>query len=149
MSRRDLGLEAEVFVVRRIMCPNCTGSLERLDGDYPLLDVRCTRCLLRAQVKRVKAKPRKLIRGASWGPVDVYLRTGLLLPPMFVCFDWPEGQRQPGVVHFYPLVPKQCVKRRRLSQNHKTDAGRLMAEYDLGSLPPLVVFRRGSRRGEG
>lgn len=143
MSRNDLGLEAERFVARRIPCPNCAGPLERLDSGYPLLDVRCTRCLLRAQVKRVKAKPRSLIRGASWGPVGVYLRTGLLLPPMFVCFDWPEGQPHPGVVHFYPLVPERSVRRRRLSQNHKTGAGRLMAEYDLGDLPLLVVFRHG------
>lgn len=141
--KNDLGLEAERFVVRRVPCPNCAGSLERLDSGYPLLDVRCTRCLLRAQVKRVKAKPRRRIRGASWGPVDVYLRTGLLLPPMFVCFDWPEGQRQPGIVQFYPLVPKRSVMRRRLSKKHATQAGRLMAEYDLGGLRASSSFRRG------
>jgi hypothetical protein len=142
-SRVALGTEAEEFVCANVPCPSCTSPLRPLPGGYPLLDVECTGCLFRAQVKRVKMKPRSRLRGGSWGPVDVWLKTGFLLPPMLVCFDWPAGEAGPGSIYLFPLVPKKNVKRRRLSEAHKTAAGRVMTEYvDMLQLPYTVVYER-------
>ena len=106
-----------------------------------MFDLQCTACLFRAQVKRVQEKPRSRLRGGSWNVVSLYLRTGQLLPPMFVCFGWPRLQPAPAAIYFFPLVPAKNVVKRVLSERHKTDAGRSMAEYrDMLSLPHQIVF---------
>jgi hypothetical protein len=62
---------------------------------------------------------------------------------MFVCFDWPRSRPEPGSVYFFPLVPAKNVAKRVLSDQHKTDAGRAMAEYrDMLSLPYEIVVGR-------
>jgi hypothetical protein len=135
-----LGDEAERYVVERVPCPSCGCGLRQLPPGYPLFDVQCSRCLFRAQVKRVQEKPRSRLRGGSWNVVSTYLRTGQLLPPMFVCFEWPRSRAEPGSVYFFPLVPAKNVGKRVLSERHKTDAGRAMAEYrDMLSLPYKIV----------
>lgn len=135
-----LGEEAERFVVEHVRCPSCGSPLRQLPSGYPLFDLQCSACLFRAQVKRVQEKPRSRLRGGSWSVVSTYLRTGQLLPPMFVCFDWPRAQAEPGAVYFFPLVPAKNVVKRVLSPQHKTDAGRAMAEYrDMLSLPYQIV----------
>lgn len=136
----SLGEEAESFVVEHVRCPSCGSALRQLPPGYPLFDVQCSACLFRAQVKRVQEKPRSRLRGGSWSVVSTYLRTGQLLPPMFVCFDWPRSKPEPGAVFFFPLVPAKNVVKRVLTDQHKTDAGRAMAEYrDMLSLPYQVV----------
>jgi hypothetical protein len=138
-----LGDEAERYVVERVPCPSCGSALRQLPPGYPLFDVQCSGCLFRAQVKRVQEKPRSRLRGGSWNVVNTYLRTGQLLPPMFVCFDWPRSEAEPGYVYFFPLVPAKNVVKRVLSELHKTDAGRAMAEYrDMLSLPHQVIATR-------
>jgi hypothetical protein len=141
-----LGEAAEQFVVENVRCPSCGSTLRQLPPGYPLFDLQCSRCLFRAQVKRVQEKPRSRLRGGSWSVVSTYLRTGQLLPPMFVCFDWPRKQAEPGSVYLFPLVPAKNVIKRVLSDKHKTDAGRAMAEYrDMLSLPhQIVAVRSGS-----
>jgi hypothetical protein len=86
MSRSQSGAQAELFVVAHVTCPSCAQPLRPLPANYPLYDVDCSRCLFRAQVKRVLAGPRDRIRGASWDVVSHHLKTGHLLPPMFACF---------------------------------------------------------------
>jgi hypothetical protein len=127
--------------VERVACPSCDRRLQLLPPGYPLFDVQCGSCLFRAQAKRVKEKPRGRLRGGSWSVINLYLRTGQLLPPMIVCFDWPETSKEPGFVYFLPFVPAKNVKRRVLSSRHKTDMGRAMVEY-LGmlSLPHQVLL---------
>lgn len=76
--------------------------------------------------------------------VNTYLRTGQLLPPMFVCF-WPRLVAEPSSIYFFPLVPAKNVTKRVLSETHKTDAGRAMVEYrDMLSLPHQVIALRDS-----
>lgn len=136
----SLGEEAERFIAEHVPCPSCGSALRQLPPGYPLFDIQCSACLFRAQVKRVQEKPRSRLRGGSWSVVSTYLRTGQLLPPMFVCFEWPRSQHEPGSVYFFPLVPAKNVAKRVLSDQHKTDAGRAMAEYrDMLSLPYQIV----------
>lgn len=139
-GRTSLGDEAESFVAERVPCPSCGSPLRQLPPGYPLFDLQCSACLFRAQVKRVQEKPRSRLRGGSWNVVNTYLRTGQLLPPMFVCFGWPRSRSEPESVYFFPLVPARNVAKRVLSERHKTDAGRAMAEYrDMLSLPHQII----------
>ena len=140
-SSTSLGEQAEAFVVASISCPSCGKELQMLPRGYPLFDVQCSRCLFRAQVKRVQEKPRSRLRGGSWNVVNLYLRTGHLLPPMFVCFAWPRTSPVPGVVYFFPFVPRTSVVKRVLSERHLTDAGRAMVEYQgMLDLPYGIVY---------
>ena len=99
-SNAELGAQAEAYIVEHFRCPSCGHELRALPPGYPLYDVQCSRCLLRAQVKRVRAKPRDRIRGASWTVLSHHLKTGHLLPPMFVCFGWPADAFEPSNVWF-------------------------------------------------
>jgi hypothetical protein len=136
-----LGRQAEDFVVEHLSCPSCASLLRPLPPGYPLYDVECVRCVFRAQVKRVRAQPRDRIRGGSWTILSHHLKTGHLLPPMFVCFGWPASEDRPSTVWFFPLVPAVNVRPRKLSENHKTAAGRLMTEYErMRELPHMVLL---------
>lgn len=60
---------------------------------------------------------------------------------MFVCFDWASGAATPATVWFFPMVPAVNVRKRKLSEQHKTDAGRVMAEYvGMRELPHSVLL---------
>jgi len=140
ISSAARGVEAEAFVVARIPCPSCGHALRAMAPGYPLYDVECTRCLLRAQVKRILAGPRDRIRGASWDVIAHHFKTGHLVPPMFACWGWPTGTPEPSEVWFFPLIPTSHLKMRVLSERHKTP-GRRMAEYvDMRGVPHFVVF---------
>lgn len=146
------GVEAEQFVVARVPCPSCGSALRGLPPGYPLYDVECTRCLLRAQVKRVLAPPRDRIRGASWDVISHHVRTGHLIPPLFACFGWPKGGSAPSVVWFFPFIPLRNIEKRTLSERHQTP-GRRMTEYvRMRALPHVVVYEAnpaGTATGDG
>jgi hypothetical protein len=134
------GRQAELFVADRIGCPSCGSALRLLPTNYPLYDIACGRCVLRAQVKRILAMPRDRIRGASWEVMSHHFKTGHLIPPMFACFGWPAQRHEPSVVWFFPLIPIDHVTRRVLSDRHQTP-GRRMTEYvRMRELPHLTVF---------
>jgi hypothetical protein len=136
------GAEAERFVVERIVCPSCQRALRTLPPGYPLYDVKCTHCLLRAQVKRVLASPRDRIRGASWDVISHHVKTGHPIPPLFACFGWRRDESEPGEVWFFPFIPVRNIQMRTLSERHQTP-GRRMTEYvEMRTLPHMVVFER-------
>lgn len=136
------GAEAERFVVEQVACPSCGSDLRSLPPGYPLYDVECTRCLLRAQVKRILAAPRDRIRGASWDVISHHVKTGHPIPPMFACFGWPKGEPEPDVVWFFPFIPVRNIVKRTLSERHKTP-GRRMTEYvGMRTLPHMVVYEK-------
>lgn len=140
MSTTTAGTEAEVFVVEHVPCPSCGHRLRSLHPGFPLHDVECSRCLFRAQVKRILAPPRDRIRGASWDVLNHHLRTGQLVPPIFACFGWKRVAPAPGVIYFFPFIPASHVKRRVLSEKHATP-GRKMTEYErMLELPRFVVW---------
>jgi len=139
-SKAESGVEAEQFVVANVPCPSCGSQLRALPTGYPLYDVECSRCLLRAQVKRVLAKPRDRIRGATWDVMSHHFKTGHPIPPMFACFGWPSSAEEPDTVWFFPLIPIAHVEKRVLSERHSTP-GRKMTEYvRMRSVPHFVVF---------
>jgi hypothetical protein len=143
-TRYEIGTEAEAFVASHVACPSCGNALRPLAPGYPMYDVECTRCLLRAQVKRIAMAPRDRIRGASWDVLRHHVRTGHLLPPMFACFGWPSSAEEPQTVWFFPLIPVTNLRKRVLSERHQTP-GRKMAEYvDMRAVPHFVVFCEGA-----
>ena len=140
MSTARAGFEAEAFVIENVPCPSCGHELRALHPGFPLYDVDCSRCLFRAQVKRILAPPRNRIRGASWDVLHHHLRTGQLIPPIFACFGWKTGAPAPQVIYFFPFIPATHISRRVLSENHATP-GRKMTEYErMLELPKMVVW---------
>jgi hypothetical protein len=140
VSTTSGGKEAERFVVDRVRCPSCGHRLLQLPPGYPLYDVACSYCLLRAQVKRILAKPRDRVRGASWEVMNHHIKTGHLIPPMFACFGWPAGRLEPEVIWFFPLIPTKHIEMRELSERHQTP-GRRMTEYvRMREVPHMIVF---------
>jgi len=100
----DLG---EQEVVELVPCPNCNKKLMILPPSYPLLDVQCTGCSFRAQVKTNMKKPCPIIFGAGWDIIDKVLKSGYMVPPLFTNFKWTEAGTAKQEIRFYPFIPKK------------------------------------------
>lgn len=142
MNNRQKGAEGEWEIIRRVPCPNCKKKLMALPPNYPLYDVQCTGCSFRAQVKTVASKPRRILFGAGWEIMHKVLKSGFMVPPLFINFRWQDGQE----IRFYPFVPRTHLKHYQLSPKARR-ANYKMFRYDqMDRLPHFVVYRYGYRR---
>jgi len=152
LGRRDAGQPGSgrkavpVFCVKEHGLSNAASGTEAeqfvIPTGFPLYDLDCTRCLFRAQVKRILSPPRNRIRGASWEVLNHHLKTGQLVPPIFACFGWKTGEPTPQIIFFFPFVPATHLRKRVLSENHATP-GRKMTEYErMLELPKMTVWER-------
>lgn len=91
VHNKKTGIEGEQEIVRTIACPNCKKLLMLLPRNYPLFDVQCSGCSFRAQVKTISSKPQKMFFGAGWEIMEKVLKSGYMIPPLFVNFKWEEG----------------------------------------------------------
>jgi DNA-directed RNA polymerase subunit RPC12/RpoP len=139
----DAGNRAELELVRLVPCPNCAKRLIQLPKNYPLYDVQCTGCSFRAQVKGKSAKPQDRIFGAGWDVLRKVLKSGFLIPPLFVSFSWREGSLRRQEIRFYPFVPKSNIAPYRLSPSARRANYRMFLYTGLSKLPQFVVFSRG------
>jgi hypothetical protein len=58
-----------------------------------------------------------------------------------VVWGWKPTERAAHSIALYPLIPWKQIKERRLSDAHKTDAGRLMVDYhELRELPHFELY---------
>jgi hypothetical protein len=75
--------------------------------------------MFRAQVKTVRfAPPKDQIFGAGWDVLEKTLKTGQLIPPLLVNFQWSAGAttRARQEVHFFPFLTKDNVRKRQRSE---------------------------------
>jgi DNA-directed RNA polymerase subunit RPC12/RpoP len=93
-SRKFSGHKGEVDVIRKVGCPNCGKSLMQLPENFPLSDVICTGCSFRAQIKTRKNKPVDIVFGAGWQVIEKVLKSGFLMPQLFLNFVWSEKSKQ-------------------------------------------------------
>ena len=132
----------ELEVVEYVPCPNCAKPLMQLPKNYPLYDLQCTGCSLRAQVKTVHSRPKGEILGAGWDIHDKVLKSGFLIPPLFVNFKWPRSAPRSQRILFFPFVPRSNVKMYQLS-GHARRANYKMFRYTgLTGLPHFVVYEK-------
>jgi len=88
MTNKTKGAIGEKDVVEKVLCPNCNKKLMLLPENYPLVDVQCTACNFRAQIKTINSKPKDIILGAGWEIMNKVLKSGYMVPSIFLNFKW-------------------------------------------------------------
>jgi len=142
-STQASGEAGELEVVESVPCPNCAKPLMQLPKNYPLYDLQCTGCSFRAQVKTVISKPKDEILGAGWDILSKVLKSGFLIPPLFVNFKWPKSSPRSQEIRFYPFVPKSSISMYQLSSKARRANYRMFRYKGLSALPHFVVYSRG------
>jgi len=90
----------------------------KLPSSFPLFDVRCVRCLFRAQVKTARCKPKGEIFGAGWSILEKNLKAGHMIPPLIVNFQWKDRSRRIArKVFFFPFLTQQNIRKRQRSKH--------------------------------
>lgn len=135
----DLG---EQEVVDLVPCPNCGNRLMLLPPNYPLVDVQCTGCLFRAQVKTNNSKPKKEIFGAGWEIQDKVLKSGYQMAPLIANFKWIEGGVIRQEICFYPFIPKNNLKPRNVVFASERKDHKMFNYIGLDTLPHFVLYLR-------
>jgi hypothetical protein len=137
------GKAGELAVVDVVACPNCRSRLMQLPPGFPLFDVQCTRCMFRAQVKTVRSGPPKdQIFGAGWDVLEKTLKTGQLIPPLLLNFQWADGatRTRRQEVYFFPFLTKDNVRRRQRSEGGQRPGYREFNYVGLLTLPHMRLF---------
>lgn len=108
-----------------------------------MVDVQCTACNFRAQVKTNNSRPKAEVFGAGWDITEKVLKSGYLMPPLITNFKWVELGEIRQEIRFYPFIPKMNLRKRTLSENHKTRPGYKMFNYiGLDSLPHFILYHK-------
>ncbi|MCL5093945.1 MAG: hypothetical protein M1355_02345 [Patescibacteria group bacterium] len=140
VNNKSNGDQGELEVVEKVPCPNCGKNLMILPPNYPLYDVQCTGCSFRAQVKTNVCKPRAVIFGAGWEIMDKVLKSGFITPPLIANFKWEEKGTKRQEIRFYPFIPKENLKKYKLSKTARR-ANYWMFRYEgLDKLPLFILF---------
>ena len=141
MNNQVSGGIGEKEVIKKVPCPNCKKDLMPLPNNYPLVDVQCTACHFRAQVKTRKSKPEKVIQGAGWDILNKTLKAGYMIPPIFVNFQWENSQE----IRFYPFIPKANIrhsKREIKLKNGKIREYEMFNYINMDNLKHFVVYQK-------
>lgn len=138
-SNGDLG---EGEVVRLVPCPNCKKELSLLPKSFPLCDVQCSACHLRAQVKSNNSRPKKEILGAGWEIVDKVTKSGYLVPSLITNNKWEENGSMHQEIRFYPFIPKVNLKMRQLSPVARRANYKMFNYVGLDKLPYFVLYKK-------
>ena len=132
----------EQDVVEKVPCPNCGNPLMLLPKNYPLVDVQCTGCLFRAQVKTNLSKPKAVIFGAGWEIMNKVLKSGYLTPPLIANFTWVQKDEEHQEIRYYPFIPKINLRKYQLPETAKR-ANYWMFRYEgLDILPYFILYSR-------
>ena len=143
------GKAGELAVIGVVPCPNCHSKLMLLPPGFPLFDVQCTRCMFRAQVKTVGRQPKDQIFGAGWDVLEKTLKTGQLIPPLLLNFEWRDAAtgRDRHEVYFYPFLTKDNVRRRQRSLSGQRPGYKEFNYVGLLNVPQMRLFPPSPKRG--
>lgn len=133
----DLG---EQEVIELVKCPNCRSKLMLLPPSFPMFDIQCTRCLFRAQIKTVSAKPRGTVFGAGWDIYEKVLKAGHLSPPLIVNFKWNNKSGSYQDIRFFPFISKDNVRKYSLSPTARLANYRMFLYVGLDKLPHIQLY---------
>lgn len=138
MSNKEIGNNGEKEIIELVSCPNYKKKLMPLPVNYPLVDVQCTGCIFRAQVKTVNSKPKSLIFGAGWEIMNKVLKSGFMIPLTFVNFKWADSQE----IRFYPFIPKINLESYQLSPEAKRSNYKMFHYKNIDKLPYFIVYKK-------
>lgn len=142
MSNRATGTEGEREVCRLVPCPNCKKELMLLPPNYPLFDLQCTGCSFRAQVKTISSKPKNVLFGAGWDIMEKVLKSGYMIPPLFINFQWNDKAGEHREIRFYPFVPKVNIRKYQLSPTARRANYRMFHYTGMADLPYFVMTQK-------
>ena len=141
-KNKQSGKAGEKEIIRLIQCPNCGKKLMILPPNYPLYDVQCTGCSFRAQVKTNRSRPKSVVFGAGWQIMDKVLKSGFITPPLFLNFKWVEKGKNKQEIRFYPFVPKENLRKYKLSEKARRANYWMFNYVGLDKLPHFVFYRK-------
>ena len=133
----DIG---EQEIVDLIFCPNCGKKLMLLPKNYPLYDVQCMGCSFRAQIKTNKSKPKGIVFGAGWEIMEKVLKSGFMVPSLFLNFKWEEKGLAQQEIRFYPFIPKKNLKKYTLSEKARRANYKMFNYVGMDKLPYFRVY---------
>lgn len=136
MNNKVCGDAGEKEIVEKVSCPNCKNKLMSLPKNYPLVDVQCTACHFRAQIKTVNSKPKDFSFGAGWDIMNKVLKSGYMVPPTFFNFKWGGHQE----IRLYPFIPRLNLRNYKLSETAKRANYKMFHYVGLSKLPYFVVY---------
>ena len=137
-ENKKLGDLGEQDVIKKVKCPNCKKNLMILPSNYPLFDVQCVGCSFRAQVKTLNSKPKDKILGAGWEIMNKILKSGFMIPPLLVNFNWSEGQQ----IRFYPFIPKTNLNHYTLSKSARRANYKMFSYNNLNKIPFFIIYEK-------
>lgn len=138
MKNKDSGDVGEKEIIELVPCPNCKKKIMPLPRNYPLVDVQCTGCTFRAQVKTVNSKPKNILFGAGWDIMSKVLKSGYMIPPTFVNFKWDTSQE----IRFYPFIPRINLKNYQLSPKARRANYKMFHYTEMNKLPYFIVYKK-------
>lgn len=142
MGNKKSGDDGEKEVCNLVDCPNCGKELMLLPPNYPLYDIQCTGCSFRAQVKTNNSKPKAVVFGAGWQIMDKVLKSGFMVPSLFLNFKWEEKGQNKQEIRFYPFVPKKNLHKYKLSETARRANYWMFRYIDMDKLPYFEVYKK-------
>jgi len=137
-NNQNVGDKGELDVIKKVACPNCRRKLMLLPKNYPLVDVQCTGCHFRAQIKTQRTKPKDIVFGAGWDIIEKTTKAGYPVPPLIVNFVWGNHQE----IRFYPFIPKDNLKKRVLSSTARRANYKMFNYVGLTRLPHFILYKK-------
>ena len=141
-NNKIAGDQGEKDVITKVPCPNCGKKLMGLPLNYPLFDVQCMGCSFRAQVKTNNHAPSSVIFGAGWQIMDKVLKSGFITPPIFTNFKWNNKSGSYQEIRFYPFVPKNNLRKYKLSEKARRANYWMFNYVGMDKLPYFVVYKK-------
>jgi DNA-directed RNA polymerase subunit RPC12/RpoP len=141
-QKQQVGDCGEKEIVKHAPCPNCGKKLMALPQNYPLYDVQCTGCSFRAQVKTSKSTSKSRVRGAGWDIINKVLKAGFMSPPLIVNFKPSGGEQE---IQFFPFIPREHLKKFKLSENHRQANYAMFDYFGLAELPHFLLMKNGKK----
>lgn len=145
-KNKQSGNDGEKDIIDKVFCPNCGKKLMLLPPNYPLYDVQCVGCSFRAQVKTNRSRPKSVVFGAGWDIMEKVLKSGFMVPPLFLNFNWVENEKEQNEVRFYPFVPKNNLHKYTLSPTARRANYRMFTYVGMDKLPYFVVFKSNTKK---
>jgi hypothetical protein len=138
VQNKQSGDFGEKEIIKLIKCPNCKRKMMLMPVSFPLVDIQCTACNFRAQVKTANSKPKDEIFGAGWEIMNKTSKAGYLIPPLITNFKW-EGHQE---IYFSPFIPRENIKMRILPPTAKRANYKMFNYVGLKKLPKFILYKK-------
>jgi hypothetical protein len=97
--------------------------------------------MFRAQVKTNRCRPKDQIFGAGWEILDRTLKTGQLIPPLLVNYEWSDrAGKNWHEVYFFPFLTKDNLRQHKRSLGGQRPGYKQFNYVGLLKAPQVKLF---------